>query len=376
MTLIKNANIILENEILHNSSLLIDGEKIVKIGGDAVADEIIDANGGYVGPGFVDIHVHGGGGAMFYDDVQKATRHFLSHGETTQMPTLYYNLKPDEFLNAVVTIQNAMKEGITSKVIAGFYMEGPYMNPIYGGNPDRNHWKGEIKKSDYQKILDTAGINALVWAIAPEREGIKEFMADAKKANPNTVFAVGHSEATPEQVDAIKDFGVKIMTHIMNATGRPEGRIGTRPAGPDEACLLDDNMYAELICDSGAIHVPASMQKLVLKIKGIDKMILISDSFVSDAATHPDELLYPDLSFDHNGLLSGSKLTLDVATKNFIKHTGVSIPEAFKASSLNPAKAVGIDDKYGSIAEGKIANLVFCNNDLDVQKVMLYGKII
>lgn len=375
MTLIKNANIILENEILHNSSLLIDGEKIVKIGGNAPADEVIDANGAYVGPGFVDIHVHGGGGAMFNDDVQKATEHFLAHGETTQMPTLYYDLKPAEFLEAVKKIQNAMKEGITSKVIAGIYMEGPYMNPKYGATPDRNHWRGEIKSADYQAILEQAGADALVWAIAPEREGIEQFMADAKAANPNTVFAMGHTETTPEQVDALK-YDINIMTHVMNATGRSEGRIGTIPAGPNEACFLDDDMYAELICDSGAIHVPVPMQKLVLKIKGIDKIILISDSFVCDESNHPDALIYTDLSFDHNGLLCGSKLTLDIAVKNFIKHTGVSIPDAFKAATINPAKAVGIDNKYGSIAEGKIANLVFCDNNLDVQKIMLYGKII
>ncbi len=379
MTLIQNANIILEDRILENSALLIEGDQIAKIGAEALnaaADTVIDAQGAYVGPGFVDIHVHGGGPAMYYQDPKAAVEHFLAHGETTQMPTLYYNLTPEEFAEAIRTIQEVMKEERYGQIIPGFYMEGPYMNPLYGGNPDRNRWKGEIKAEDYQEILSLAGKDALVWAIAPEREGIERFMADAKKANPDTIFTMGHCEASPEQIEAVKPYGLNLMTHCLNATEHPPKRVGTRGVGPDEYCLTDDTMYAEMICDSGAIHVPVLWQKILLKMKGIDKVILISDSFVSDTQDHPDCFKYPDLSFDHNGLLSGSKLTLDIACKNFIKHTGVSIPEAFKAASLNPAKAVGLDQKYGSIAEGKIANLVFCGADLDVEKTMLYGKFI
>lgn len=378
MTLIKNANLILEEQILENSALLIEGEKIAKVGAEALnepADTVIDAQGAYVGPGFVDIHVHGGGKAMYYQDPKATVEHFLAHGETTQMPTLYYNLTPEEFADAIKTIQQTMKEDRYGKIIPGFYMEGPYMNPLYGGNPDRNRWKGEIKKEDYQEILQLAGKDALVWAIAPEREGIERFMADAKKANPATIFTMGHCDAAPDRIDAVKHFGLSMMTHCLNATDLPPKRIGTRAVGPDEYCLTDEAMYAELICDSGAVHVPVIWQKILLKMKGIDKIILISDSFVSDSQDHhPDCFKYPDLSFDHNGLLSGSKLTMDVACKNFIKHNGVSIPDAFKAASLNPAKAVGLGDKYGSIAEGKIANLVFCDKNLDVQKIMLYGK--
>jgi N-acetylglucosamine-6-phosphate deacetylase len=185
---------------------------------------------------------------------------------------------------------------------------------------------------------------------------------------------MGHCDAAPHQIEAIKHYGLKIMTHCLNATDLPPARIGTRSVGPDEYCLADEEMFAELICDSGGIHVPVIWQKILLKMKGIDKIILISDSFVSDTNDHPDCFKYPDLSFDHNGLLSGSKLTLDIACRNFIKHTGVSLPMAFKAASLNPAKAVGLDQNYGSIAEGKIANLIFCDAQIGIQKIMLYGK--
>lgn len=378
-TLFKNANIVLEEQILQGSALLIDGERIAAIGDAALqakADRVIDAKGLYLAPGFVDIHVHGGGDTMFYEDPAKTAEHFIAHGETTQMPTLYYNLTPEEFADAIRAVQAAMATERYGKIIPGFYMEGPYMNPLYGGNPDRNRWKGTIKKEDYQELLALAGKDALVWAVAPEREGIAEFMADAKKANPDTIFAMGHCEAAPEQIEAIRGYGLSIMTHCFNATERPPKRVGTRGVGPDEYCLADEEMYAELICDSGAIHVPAILQKILLKTKGIDKIVLISDSFVSDTQDHPDCFKYPDLSFDHNGLLSGSKLTMDVACKNFIKHTGATLPEAFKAAALNPAKAVGLADQYGSIAEGKIANLILCDETIGVRKIMLYGEII
>lgn len=378
-TRIENANIILEDRILENSALLIRGETIAAIGESALhadAEQIIDAEGLYLAPGFVDIHVHGGGTTMFYEDPAKTVEHFLAHGETTQMPTLYYNLTPEEFADAIRALQDAKKTERYGKIIPGFYMEGPYMNPLYGGNPDRNRWKGTIKKEDYQEILTLAGKDALVWAVAPEREGIAQFMEDAKKANPDTIFTMGHCDAAPHQIDAIKHFGLSMMTHCLNATDLPPKRVGTRGVGPDEYCLTDDEMFAELICDSGAVHVPVIWQKILLKMKGIDKIVLISDSFVSDTSDHPDCFKYPDLSFDHNGLLSGSKLTMDVACRNFIKHTGVSLPDAFKAAALNPAKAVGLDHQYGSIAEGKIANLILCDQDLGVQKILLYGEII
>ena len=378
MLCIKNARIIREHDILENGVIVIDGEKIVFVGTADKANiphnaEIIDAKGLYVGPGFVDIHVHGGDKYMFHSEPSKAAEHFLSHGETTVLATLYYDLEKEKFLEAIDGVKSAMaKKGN----IGGIYMEGPYMNPKYGASPEKNKWKGEIKFEDYRALVDRAGDDVKVWAIAPEREGIEPFMAYAKEVKDDVIFAVGHSEALPSEIDALKKYGIKIQTHCMNATGRINEGGGVRGTGPDEACLLDDDMYAEVICDSLAIHVKPEIIKLIVKIKGIDKVILISDSFVSNEPNPEEYKKVKDLSFDANGNLSGSKLTLDAAARNFIKHTGMSITDAFLTASANPAKAVGIFDEVGSVSVGKYANLVFVDEDINVKNVILKGNLV
>lgn len=377
--LIKNAKLILETGVKQNGAILVHGGRIQAIGSaDDFADykgEVWDAEGAFVGPGFVDIHVHGGDGVFFFEDPARAARHFLSHGETTLCPSFYYDLTKEGFLQAIDLVRKEM-QGELGAVIAGFYMEGPYMNPNYGANSELSKWGGEIKKEDYAAIVDAAGKDALVWAVAPEREDIEAFMAYAKSVNPSTRFSVGHSEATPAQIDRVKKYGISGVTHCMNATGQKSDWIGVRGAGPDEACMLDDEMYAEIISDSLAIHVNPDLQKLLLKVKGEDRIILISDSNVS-AEPNPvgwDHIL--DLCFDRNGILDGSLLTMDIVLKNFIKHTGASLSQAFKATSLNPARMIGLDKEVGSIAEGKRANFVFLDDEYNLKNVMLDGVTI
>lgn len=379
MIAIKNAKVVLEQGILFDGVILIEGDRILSVGSaaDAVIPaeaQCVDAKGKYVGPGFVDIHVHGGNGHFFYSEPEEAAAHFLSHGETTVLATLYYDLSKDEFLESVRRVKAAMESGDAAKAIGGFYMEGPYMNPKYGACPDKNKWRGAIVREDYQQILEEAGEYAKVWAIAPEREGIEPFVRDAKAAYPGTVFAVGHSEASPAQIYKLRKHGLRLQTHCMDATGRPEAMTGTRSCGPDEACMGDRDMYAEIICDSCGIHVHPDMIRMILENKGVERIILISDSFVSyeDSPEHLRHI--EDLVFDSNGLLNGSKLTLDIACRNMMAHTSCGICQAFLMASRNPARVIGMEHEIGSIEAGKKANLVFVDDMFHVEKVMLNGK--
>ncbi len=151
---------------------------------------------------------------------------------------------------------------------------------------------------------------------------------------------------------------------------------GTRGCGPDEACFLDPDMYAELISDSGAVHVSAPLQRLILQNKGVDRLILITDaSVLQDGA--PAELLgkYPDLLFNAAGNLAGSRLTMDAACRNLMAHTGCDMAQAFLAASRNPARAIGLDGEIGTVTAGKKANLVFVDETFRVHKVMLEGEL-
>lgn len=380
MVCIHNAKVVLERGILFDGAILLDGDRIAAVGDrrelEIPADaEMIDAEGAYVGPGFVDIHVHGGNGHMFDSEPLEAAEHFLKNGETTILATLYYNLSKEGFLASIKKVQAAMAAGGAGDAIAGIYMEGPYMNPKFGAMPERNKWKGAIAEEAYKEVVDTVGTDAFVWSVAPEREGIEEFVKYAGTVNPHAVFAVGHSEATPAQVRKMKRYGLCLQTHCMDATGSYSEWVGTRGAGPDEACLTDPDMYAELICDSGAVHVNKDLINLIVRTKGVDKVILITDSFVSDLPA-PEKLKHiTDLIFDENCWLSGSKLTMNVACRNIMAHTNCGIAQAFLMASRNPARAIGLDDEIGTIEPGKLANLVFVDDVFNVKNVMLGGKL-
>ena len=380
MVCIHNAKVVLETGILWDGVILLDGDRIAAAGDRREVEipagcEMIDAQGAYVGPGFVDIHVHGGNGHMFDSEPLQAAEHFLRNGETTILATLYYNLSKEGFLDSIKKVQAAMAAGGAGSAIAGIYMEGPYMNPKFGAMPERNKWKGAITEEAYKEVVDTVGTDAFVWSVAPEREGIEEFVKYAGKVNPHAVFAVGHSEATPAQVRKMKRYGLRLQTHCMDATGNYSEWVGTRGAGPDEACLTDPDMYAELICDSGAVHVNKDLINLIVRTKGVDKVVLITDSFVSDLPA-PEKLKHiTDLIFDENCWLSGSKLTMNVACRNIMSHTNCGIAQAFLMASRNPARVIGLEDEIGTIEAGKRADLVFVDDMFNVKKVMLGGKI-
>ena len=380
MLAICNANLVLENGILWDATLLIDNGRIVSLGKniDIPADaQLLDAKGAYVGPGFVDIHVHGGGGYLTYTEPLKTAEFHLSHGTTTILCVPDYSLPFSDFLQAIRKGKEAMSTDGAGKAIAGFYMEGPYMNPKYGALAFRNPWRHPINPEEYKALVDEAGTLAKVWAIAPEREGLRPFLEYARTINPDVQFAVGHSEATPDQIRALGNkYRPMLQTHCTNATGRTNAMGGIRGTGPDEYCLKNSEVYTELISDSCAIHVRPDMQQLIIHCKGIDKVILITDSTVYDGNCPPELIHVPDINFDEQGGVCGSKLTMEQACRNIMTHTHCGITQAFLMASRNPARAIGLDHEVGTIAVGKKANLVIVDDRFNIKNVLLEGIIV
>ncbi len=377
MKAIINANVVLENGILWDGVILLQGEKILFAGSKRETKipenaEIIDADGAYVGPGFVDIHVHAGGGFSTSFEPIDAANFLLSHGETTILSSPGYTYDNETLLKAIRCIKEAMKK---TTVIKGMYIEGPYTNPDLGACASTNPWRHGIHKEDYKLFVDEAGCYAKVWTIAPELENINSFVEYAREVNPDTIFSVGHSKATPMQIRKLGKYRPTIMTHTMNATGRTGGHGGIRGYGPDEYCFKEPDMYAELISDSYGIHVNSELQQLLIHTKGVNRVILVTDSTTFDGEAPADYAHIEDLNFDDHGGLAGSKLTMDKACQNIMKHTNCGIAQAFLMASTNPAKAIGMYDEIGSIEEGKIADLVFVDDKFNVKQVMLNGVI-
>ena len=378
MTAIINATLVMRDHLIPEAVLLME-DGIIKDFGEArklavpEGSEIIDAQGLFVGPGLIDIHNHAGGRHWFYDEPIEAAQFNLAHGTTTILACLYFNMNKDQLLEQAACVKEAMKkpEGAS---IAGFYMECPYMNPKFGADRENNPWKGPINAEEYQPIIDAVGTDAKVWVLAPERENIRQFVLDARKNNPMVKFSVGHSEASPQQIEALMPYGLCIGTHHTNATGDRIFYPEVRGVCVDETVNYNREIYAELICDSRGIHVDPYMLRLVRKIKGEDRIILVSDACVFDGPVPPGYDGVTDINFDFEGEIAGSKLSLEVACRNMMKHTGASIVDVFRYASYNPSRAVGMLDR-GEIAVGMRADLVIADHWMNVKNVIFKGEL-
>ena len=378
MTAIKNAILVMRDHLIPDAVLFIEDGKIQGFGemrSTPIPEscDVIDARGHFVGPGLVDIHTHSGGGHWFKDEPAEAAQFHLSHGTTSVLATLYFDTPKEELLEQTIRVQAAMKTPACAN-ISGFYMETPYMNPKFGANRENNPWKGPIRREDYMDLIRQAGNDVRVWVVAPEREHIEEFVRDAKTNNPDVRFSVGHSEASPQQIESLMPYGLCIGTHHTNATGDLPKYPECRGVCVDETVNYNREIYAEMICDSRGIHVDPYMQRLIRKIKGDDRLILISDACVFDGPVPEGYEGVTDLCFDFAGEIAGSKLTLEVACRNMMVHTGASIVDVFRFASYNPAHAVGLWDR-GEIAVGKRADLVIVDHWMKVQDVILHGNL-
>ena len=378
MLAIINATLVMRDHLIPDAAIVIENGKIHSFGemrSFPVPEgcETIDAQGQFVGPGLIDIHTHAGGGEFFTVDAPAAAGHHLKHGATTVYPTLYFNLDTQGFVDELGKVRAAMQNPACGN-IGGVYMEGPYMNPKFGCERESNPWNGPVDAERYMPIIEAGWDIIRAWGLAPERENILDFVLDVKRKNPAAVFTVAHSEATPQQVEALMPYGLRIGTHHTNATGTLEKYPECRGVCVDEAVNYNREIYAELICDSRGIHVDPYMLRLVRRIKGDDRIILISDAYTSDGPIPPGYDGVFDINFDHAGEIAGSKLTLDIACYNMMKHTGASIVDVFKYASYNPARATGLTDR-GEIAVGKRADLIVVDYKMNVQKVILKGVV-
>lgn len=340
--------------------------------------DILDAKGLYTAPGLVDIHNHGSEASLFCQEPQSCVDHFIRHGETTVLPTFYCNLTAEEMLEGARKIREVAKTG-TGRAIQGIYMEGPYMNGA-GSNQKYILWSGDICPEEYMPVVEGLKDLARVWAVDPSRPGIEGFLRDVKATNPDAIFAMGHSFATAADCRKIKKYGLRLQTHHSDSGKAPGFAQGTIGAGCDEFTLYDPDIYAELICDENGIHVPPDMIKMVVRTKGVERIILITDAMPLSGDfknNEEDGIAYgPDLNYDYEGHLAGSHLTLDNACRNLMRHTGYGLCHAIHFASLNPARLLGLDDQIGSIEVGKKANLILIDDAVHVHKVILEGETV
>ena len=383
MKAIVNGKLVFPDAIREGVILIADG-KIVASGDVSIPEEaqIIDAKGAYVGPGLFDIHCHGyaqaGENPVFFSTMEnprEVAMHHLTFGTTSLTPTMGYSSTREAFLEGIRLCREAKAAGDTT--IEGIHFEGPYINPKYGSHSDKA-WR--YSREAAQEIIDAAGSDLKHCTYAPEMPGAEE-LEDLILA-AGAVPSLGHTEMGPESAERAAGKGARIVTHLFDAMGCCRGEYWQYGVTQDSApivALAIPGLYYELICDSRGIHVPAYCAKMALRTAGEDHIILITDC-VSRVSHNPSDypedspMSAPDLNFNEVGGLSGSRLVLSGACRNFIRYGGGDIRTAFKCASYNPAKALGLDQKVGSILPGRDANIIFVDKDFQVQKVLFRGE--
>ncbi len=384
---ITNGTIVTPFRELPNGTLTVEDGKITGIySGDATVPdaETIDARGQYIAPGFIDIHLHGGGGADFMDGTVDA---FLTiaetharYGTTAMVPTTLTAEKEDLLLT-LGTYKKAVAANTKGASFLGMHLEGPYFalsqrgaqDPRYIRNPD---------PAEYEEIL--AYSDAIVrWSAAPELPGAIAF--GRRLRQQGILAAVAHTDALYDDVLEAYDNGYTLATHLYSAMSGVTRKNAFRYAGTIESAFLLD-MDVEIIGDG--IHLPAPLLQLIYKIKGADRTALITDAMRAAGMPEGESILgslkdglkvivedgvakLPDRTS-----FAGSVATFDRLVRNMITLGRVSLPEAIRMASHTPARIMNVDHRKGSLAIGKDADIVIFDNQITIQTTIVNGNIV
>lgn len=376
MKCIINGRLVLPDGVVNDKVLLYD-EKIAGIADAGTVDlsayEVIDAKGNLVCPGLVDMHIHGyfneDASDGSYEGLKKMAEGIVENGVTSWCPTTM-TVSKEEILKAfeVARELKASKEYYGAKVI-GVNSEGPFINPSKKGAQAEEH----ILRPDADFILDNADIVKL-FTVAPEMDGGLECIEKVHK-DGRVLVSMGHTGASFEEALKGVKAGVRHTTHLFNAMTP----LMHRNPGVVGAALSCDNVSCELIADT--FHVNKGLFKLVSKVKG-DKLCLITDCMRAGGMADGDYTLGGQhvkktgiQCLLDDGTIAGSVLKLNNAVKNLYENSELSISEAVNCASLNPAKALGVDDTIGSLEVGKCADIMICDNDFNIINTIIGGTI-
>ena len=377
MKAIVNGKIIVGNEILQNKVLLFEKKIIDILDRENVClsknDYIIDAKGLYISPGFIDVHIHGSGGKDVMDgeieSIKVISNTIAKRGVTSFLPTTMTMAK-ERIYKALDVIEQAMNMDLGGAKVLGAHLEGPFINPKYKGAQKVDF----IKNPSFDFIKGYENVIKII-TLAPEKDENFKFLKYIKE-NTDIVLSIGHSDATYEQAMAAIDNGISRATHTFNAmtplNHRKPGIIGA---------IMNTDISCELIADN--IHVHKGAINVLTKIKGKDKIILITDSMRAGCMNNGIWELGGQKVIVKNGsarlednTLAGSILTLDNAIKNMKNNIDASLCEIISMVTINPAKDINIYDKTGSIEKGKDSDIVIFDKDINISMTIVEGNIV
>lgn len=383
---IKIKNAILITDCLEKDKFLyIEDGKIKAITDEELDfDEQIDACGNYLSPGFVDIHVHGGGGYDFADgdvsDVLNAALAHAEHGTTAIYPTSP-SVSFEDTLKFVKNVKEAMKKNAPGKpYIAGSHLEGPYFADSQRGAQDPRFIKAPVEK-EYRALVEEGKGTLKRISYAPELDGAKELCAYLNEKGIISAFA--HTDGIYEEIKPLVDMGCKIATHLYSGMNLVTRRNMYRKLGAVETAFLEDSVTVETIADG--VHLPKELLMLIYKIKGADKICMVTDSMRGAGMESGRSVLGPK----HAGMecivkkddvayltdmtaFAGSVATCDRLVRIMYKNVGIPLCDCIKMMCKTPALTMGLE-KRGELKKGYFADLVFFDENITVKSVLIEG---
>ena len=378
MKRIKSDRIILSDRIF-DGYVYFENGKITEVSeNDHPVCKEYDLTGYYVSPGFIDIHTHGGGGYRFegsLDEIVGACNFHLSHGTTSICPTV----SADSFeimSGAAERIGRAMTDERIKGTVIGAHMEGPYLSAKQAGAQCPRFITPPVEK-DYLPFLEGCSSFVARWTYAPENDSDLEFVKALKKYGVKA--SAGHTDAIYAELLPALENGCDLVTHLYSCTSTVTRDHGFRRLGVIESAFLLDDMFVEIICDGK--HLPAELIKLIYKIKGADRIALVTDS-LSLAGTDKAHGFMQNTEFIiedgvcklmDRSAFAGSIATADRLVRVAAREAGIPITDAVKMMTETPAKIMGLSHK-GSLQSGFDADIVAFDENINIKSVFAKGE--
>jgi N-acetylglucosamine-6-phosphate deacetylase len=383
-----NGHVITPEGIISNGSVLIKDGAIADISDhheEISGANKVDAGGRYISPGFIDIHVHGGGGFDFMDNTVEAfleiAKTHARYGTTALFPTTLTG-STEDIVNTLRTYDEAYPLNDRGSEFMGVHLEGPYFAMNQRGAQDPK-WIREPDPEEYEYIVSQSG-SIKRWSAAPELKGAIPFARYLRSRG--IIVSLAHTDAIYEEVLEGYNNGYTLATHLYSAMSGVTRRNAYRFAGAIESAFIIDDMDVEIIADG--VHLPEPLLKLIFKIKGPEKIALITDAMRA-AGMSGGESVIGNL---HSGIkvivedgvskmpdrksFAGSVATADRLVRTMIQMAGVSLTDAIRMMTMTPASIMKISDRKGSLVTGKDADIVIFDDDINIHTTMVKGKII
>lgn len=377
-TILHGGTLLTPDQTLVDHSLIIDGETILDVAPRSSvplhADEIIDVSGLFVVPGFIDVHVHGAVGFDTMDSTSEAILamgdYFASHGVTAFLPTTVTASVRDTQA-AIINVASTPPSSTGAQHL-GVHLEGPYVSHEFRGAQPPQHLRA-ADPDEYNAWLESRQVRLIT--VAPEVEGVPDLISAGRKTGVE--FALGHTSATYEQVLSAVERGLRQATHTFNGMAG----LNHRSPGAVGAVLSDDHIWAQIIVDG--VHVHPAVVKLLIKAKGIDRTIVITDAIRASGMIDGDYALGDQMVHVKDGIarteaggLAGSTLTMDQALRNVMEFANLSLTEALPMLTRVPAASIGVENHKGFLSPGFDADIVILDQSYRIRMTIVMGKVV